>query len=154
MNGGLPPPSSAARNPETGTSLVCMGSWPAAMATGGGGTVSPAWCGPESKGTAPGNGSGPCGRSQNEVVPASEGVTMVSMATGCAAVLAVVGGPSLQRPRSPASAVASAREGPGRPDARGGPGTPVVWTSEPAADSRYARFSTTVMGCCVTGTFN
>ena len=92
MNGGLPPPSSAAPNPSTGTSLVCMGSRPAAVATGGGGTVSPAWCGPESKGTAPGTGHRPAGCRHNAVVSSSPGVTMVSIATGCAAVLTVVGG--------------------------------------------------------------
>ena len=105
---------------------------PDAAVKRGGCTVSPAWCTPKSKGTMPDIGTGSAGCSHDEDVPAREGVTVVSMATGSAPVVpeTVAGGSSHPRPRSPACApAASKREGPGRPDAGGGPGAPVVWTS-------------------------
>ena len=107
---------------------------PDAAVKRGGCTVSPAWCTPKSKGTMPDIGTGSAGCSHDEDVPAREGVTVVSMATGSAPVVpeTVAGGSShpRQRPRACAPA-APKREGPGRPDAGGGPGTPVVWTSPP-----------------------
>ena len=108
-----------------------------AVVTVGGCTATPAWSRPESTGTECGAGTGSTGCSQNEDVPPSEGVPVVSMATGSAAVVpeTVAGGSSHPRPRSPAAAPeAAAREGSGRPDAGGGPGTPVGWTS-PSAGS-------------------
>ena len=56
---------------------------------------------------------------------------MASVVVGCSAVVA--GWSSPTRPRSLAEAsAASEREGPGRLDAGGGPGTSVAWTSPPA----------------------
>ena len=126
---------------------------PGAAVKRGGCTVSPAWCTPKSKGTMPDIGTGSAGCSHDEDVPAREGVTVVSMATGSAPVVpeTVAGGSSHPRQRPPACApAASKREGPGRPDAGGGPGTPVVWTSPPASSENVGLISRS-MRCSRTG---
>ena len=133
----------AAPGERTGAALLAV------VVTGGGRTVSPAWCRPESKGTAPGAGAGSTGCSQNEDVPPSEGVTVASVAAGCAAVVPeTVPGRSIHpRRRPPASApVAAEKEGPGRLDAGGGPGTSVACTNPPAG-SGNAGLTVTTMGC-------
>ena len=60
----------AAPRSRTGAVLLAV------VVTGGGCTVSPAWCRPESKGTETGARTGSTGCSQNEEVPPSAGVTM------------------------------------------------------------------------------
>ena len=80
---------------------------------------------------------------------------MVSVIAGCAAVVPDEGegGSSLPSPRPLARApAASAREGPGRLDAEGGPGTSVAWTSPPGR-SGNAGVTSRTMGRAGPGMF-
>ena len=122
------------------------------VVTGGGCTVSPAWCRPGSTGTVPGAGHGSTGCSQNEDGSAGGGVTMDPVVAGCSAVVA--GWSSLTRPRSLAKAsAASESEGSVRLDAGGGPGTSVVWTSPPA-DSWNPGVTSGAPWCAASGISN
>ena len=100
----------------------------------------------------PGAGTGSTGCSQNEDVPASEGVTTVSAAAGSVVVVseAVAGGSGLPRPRSPTCGAGRLRRGKARggrtPGA--GRGHPVGCDDCPPDGSKNAGLSRQGDGVC------